>query len=124
MLPCIRRSFTGWKTTFCKKLYTKAAGYVEIDCTGLTVAPNFHVFTDSTELICFDECEPWYVAKYRKLFQGPEKAVNLGDTQSSRFSYSADLWGIKMVICSNNWAGKLAQLPELTDREYIAKKSS
>ena len=111
------------KTTFCKQLCTKADGYVEIDCTGLTVAPNLHVLSDSTELICFDECEPWYVAKYRKLFQGPEKAVNLGDTQSSRFSYSADLWGIKMVICSNNWAGKLALLPDPTDREYIAKNS-
>ena len=68
------------KTTFCKQLCRKPEGYVEVDCTGLLVAPNLHVLIDDTELICFDECEPWYVAKYRKLFQGLERVVNLGDT--------------------------------------------
>lgn len=111
------------KTTFCKLLSQHPDGYVEIDCSGLTVAPNLHVLTHHTDVICFDECPPSYVAKYRKLFQGPEKAVNLGDTQSSRFSYSADLWGIKMVVCSNNWMGKLEAMEDVTAREWIVRNS-
>jgi hypothetical protein len=65
--------------------------------------------------------QAWYLAKFRKMFQGPENAINLGDTQSGRFSYRVDLWGVKMVICSNHWMGKVQALPDKKDQEYIWK---
>ena len=96
--------------------------YVEIDCSGLSTAPNFHVLTDTTTTICWGEVNPAYVCKFRKLFQGPEKAVNLGDTQSARYAYTVDLWGIRMICCSNNWLEKVALLiPK--DQEYIQKNT-
>ena len=46
------------KTTFCKQLTRHPdEEYVEIDCSSLQTAPNFHVFTDSTSVICWDELD-------------------------------------------------------------------
>ena len=107
------------KTTFCKQLTRHPdKEYVEIDCSSLQTAPNFHVLTDSTSVICWDEVGPQYVCDFRKIFQGPEKAVNLGDTQSARFAYTVDLWGIKMVCCSNNWVAKVEKMSQ-ADQDYI-----
>jgi hypothetical protein len=67
------------KTTFCKQLAKNPEKeYVEIDCSGLTTAPNFHVLTDHTSIICWDEVGPQYVCDYRKIFQGPEKGSQPG----------------------------------------------
>ena len=107
------------KTTFCKQLAKNPdKEYVEIDCSGLKTAPNFHVLTDSTSIICWDEVGPQYMCDFRKILQGPEKAVNLGDTQSARFAYTVDLYGIKMVCCSNNWEQKVEKLSK-ADQDYI-----
>ena len=107
------------ETTVCKQLARHPdKEYVEIDCSGLVAAPNFHVLTDSTTIICWDEVSPQYVCDFRKIFQGPEKSVNLGDTQSARFAYTVDLRGIKMVCCSNNWEQKVAKLSQ-ADQDYI-----
>ena len=47
------------KTTFCKQLDKNPdKDYVEIDCSGLKTAPNFHVSTDSTSIICWGEVGP------------------------------------------------------------------
>ena len=82
------------KTTFCKLLCKdQAKEYVGIYCSALSTAPNFHVLTDTTTTICWDEVNPSYVCQFRKLFQGPERAVNLCDAQSAIFSYTVDLLG-------------------------------
>jgi hypothetical protein len=113
------QSRTG-KTTFCKLLSTPT-GYLEINCKGLKVQANLRHVTQHTELINFDEASLSWCLENKKILQGPELPVTMGDSATGMYAYEVMLNGIKMVVCSNTWSAELSKLRSPEDRDYIAQ---
>ena len=113
------RSRTG-KTTCCK-LMASPEGYLEINCKGLTVQPNLRPVNHLTELINFDEASVKWCLDNRKILQGPEIPVTMGDSNTGMLAYDVLLNGIKMVVCSNTWSEELAKVQCAMDQDYIEK---
>ena len=111
------KSRTG-KTTCCK-LLSSPDGYFEINCKGLTVQPNLRPVTEATELINFDEASLRWWLDNKKILQGPELLVTMGDSSTGMFAYDVLLNGIKMVVCSNTWLQEFGKLKCKIDIDYI-----
>jgi hypothetical protein len=106
------------KTTFCKCM-SSPTGYLEINCKGLKVQPNLRLVNDHTELINFDEASLRWCLDNKKILQGPEMPVTMGDSGTGMYAYDVPLNGIKMVVCSNTWASEMKALRCEEDRDYI-----
>ena len=111
------RSRTG-KTTACK-LMSSRTGYMEINCKGLTVQPNLRGVNQHTELINFDEASLKWCLDNKKILQGPELPVTMGDSHTGMYAYDVLLNGIKMVICSNTWQSEFDKLRGVDSIDYI-----
>ena len=111
------KSRTG-KTTACNLLSSRN-GYMEINCKGLTVQPNLRGVTQNTELINFDEASLKWCLDNKKILQGPELPVTMGDSNTGMYAYDVLLNGVKMVVCSNTWSTEYNKLREPLDIDYI-----
>ena len=96
-------------------------GYLEINCKGLTVQPNLRPVNHLTELINFDEASVKWCLDNKKILQGPEIPVTMGDSNTGMLAYDVLLNGIKMVVCSNTWSEELAKVQCAMDQDYIEK---
>ena len=90
------------KTSFCKAL-VNANEYVELNCSALESAPNLRTVGLDTKLICFDEASVGWALAHKKVLQGPDTPVTMGDSTTGCYAYSVQLNGVYMVICSNSW---------------------
>ena len=95
------------KTSFAKQL-VKPGEYIEINCCNLKTAPDLRCVTHATKLICFDEATIRWCLDFKKLLQGPEQPLTLGDSNTSMYTYRVNLNGIMMVVCTNTWLEELA----------------
>ena len=111
------RSRTG-KTTACK-LMSSPIGYLEINCKGLTVQANLRPVNRHTELINFDEASLQWCLDNKKILQGPEVPVTMGDSATGMFAYDRLLHNIKMVVCSNTWRSEFEKLTDTESIDYI-----
>ena len=110
------------KTTFCKQLVDGIDEYMEINCAGLTCQPNLRPITPKVKLINFDEASVSWALSQKKILQGPDMPVTMGDSATGCHSYTVELNGLLMVICSNNWLSELEAYDEDgPEREYISK---
>ena len=113
------KSRTG-KTTACKLLSSRT-GYMEINCKGLTVQPNLRGVNQHTELINFDEASLKWCLDNKKILQGPELPVTMGDSNTGMYAYDVLLNGIKMVVCSNTWQSEFNKLRDVESIDYITQ---
>ena len=111
------RSRTG-KTTCCK-LMSSRKGYLEINCKGLAVQANLRPVNQHTELINFDEASLRWCLDNKKILQGPEFPVTMGDSDTGMYAYDRLLHNIKMVVCSNTWRSEFERLTDAEDIDYI-----
>ena len=81
--------------------------------------PNLRLVTDQTGLIDFDEASLQWCLDNKKILQGPEMLVAMGDSGTGMYAYGVALNGVKMVVCSNTWASELSSLRSEEDRDYI-----
>ena len=89
------------KATFCKMLTANVNEYLEYDCLGLKSPPNLKMLLPETRLINFDEASVTWALQNKKLLQGPEAPLTMGDSTTGCHSYTVELHGIMMVICSS-----------------------
>ena len=62
------------------------------------------------EVVLFDEIRARIVAQQRKLFQACAAEVQLGCSATNCHSYTVFLFRVKLVLCSNSWAGSMEEL--------------
>ena len=108
------------KTTFCKQLVAHDE-YMEINCMNLKTQPNLARLSHKTKLICFDEASVRWCLDNKKMLQGPEAPLTMGDSATGMHSYSVQLNGMKMVICSNTWHEELTTGFGEADLTYLKK---
>ena len=86
---------------------------------GLKVQPNLRPVTQDIELITFDEASLKWCLDNKKILQGPELPVTMGDSTIGMFAYDVLLNGIQMVVCSNTWQQEFDKLKCKLDIDYI-----
>jgi hypothetical protein len=109
------------KTSYVKGLCSSAKAYLEINCMNLRVSANLREVVETIETICFDEASVEWALDNKKILQGPEFPVSMGDSNTGMYSYRRFLNGIKMVICSNKWAKQVSKLKSEEDKAYVHK---
>ena len=110
------------KTTYCKQLVNSIDEYMEINCAGLTCQPNLRPITPAVKIINFDEASVAWCLTNKKILQGPDMPVTMGDSATGCHSYKVELNGLLMVICSNTWLKELeAYDDDGPEKEYIGK---
>ena len=82
-------------------------------------SPNLRLVTESTELINFDEASVKWCLDNKKILQGPEIPVTMGDSNTGMLAYDVPLNGVTMVVCSNTWEHELDKLRCPLDLDYI-----
>ena len=60
-------------------------------------------------MICFDEATVRWCLDNKKMLQGPEMPLTMGDSNTGCHSYTVELNGIMMVVCSNSWTEELKE---------------
>ena len=68
--------------------------------------------------ILFDEGSPDLVQRHRDLFQAPRHDITLGNSATSCYTYSVNLWRVRLVLTANGWYDQLAELKP-ADREWV-----
>ena len=109
------------KTSYVKGLCSSPHAYLEINCMNLRVSANLREVVETIETICFDEASVEWALDNKKILQGPEFPVSMGDSNTGMYSYRRFLNGIKMVICSNKWAKQVSKLKSEEDKAYVHK---
>ena len=92
---------------------------MEINCKGLKVQANLRNVNQNTELINFDEASLRWCLDNKKILQGPELPVTMGDSATGMLAYERLLNGIKMVVCSNSWQSEYNKLRDQDEIDYI-----
>ena len=72
-----------------------------------------------TALINFDEASLRWCLENKKILQGPELPVTMGDSATGMLAYERLLNGIKMVVCSNSWQTEYDRLRDPDEIDYI-----
>eukprot|EP00975_Prorocentrum_lima_P028935 6079794-Prorocentrum_lima.AAC.1 len=90
---------TEWVRSMC---WNEGGQLLELNCAGGVVTPNLREYKYGVHThILFDECSPQCVLQNRKLFQGGNSMVQLGQSPVNKDCYSVCLMKVKLYITSN-----------------------
>ena len=100
------------KTQFAKSFVESSDQLLELNCAA-GQEPDLRGFRyGQHEVVLFDEIRARIVAQQRKLFQACAAEVQLGCSATNCHSYTVFLFRVKLVLCSNSWAGSMEELCE------------
>ena len=109
------------KTEFAKGLFG-AGNTLELNCAATQHLVLREFNARQHRCIFLDEAPPEYVLKERKIFQCPSGWVELGASPTGNMTYKVWLNDACIVIASNTWTERVAQLG-LADQAWIKANS-
>ena len=117
-LGASREGKTQRASAFKGMLYT-----LVVNCQGLKESlPNLLEFTkESYHCIVFDEVKESQVLNNKLVFQSGPKPVTLGQSPCGAHRYTRDLYGVPMILCSNDFKLTLADGLSSEDVEWLNK---
>ena len=109
------------KSAFCKSLWTPEKTYV-VNCQNMVGEPYLKPWAENYQeytSILFDEGTWKLVIENKMLFQGGEDILHLSMSKTGMYTYPVFMWGVPLMICSNNfWAG-FDEERDAGDKEYL-----
>ena len=94
------------KTQLAKSLFGVDHTLV-LDCQQVE-EPNLRRFDRRVhKAIVFDEISPLCVAKNKVMFQASIEGVDCGQTKTSIYAYWRFLYGVPLIVCTNEWIDAL-----------------
>ena len=70
------------------------------------------------DALLLDEGGPKMLAKHRDLLQASQRDITLGHSGTNMYTYTVNLYRVKILITSNEWEDELATLPQ-KDQDWI-----
>ena len=70
------------------------------------------------DAILLDEGGPKMLAKHRDLLQASRRDITLGHSGTNMYTYTVNLFRVKILITSNEWYEELSALPQ-SDQDWI-----
>ena len=83
--------------------------------------PNFKKFAGAHKhrSVILDEGGPELLSLHRDLLQASKRDITLGHSSTNKFTYTVNLYRVKIIITSNEWDDELVKLSE-KDQDWIA----
>ena len=69
--------------------------------------------------LILDEGGPKLLSLHRDLLQASKRDITLGHSNTNRWTYTVNLFRVRIIITSNEWDDELAKLPQ-KDQDWIA----